>query len=51
MSFSHHPCIDANECESFGDFCHHPVEERTNTIKGMIKKPCQVAISKGSNVN
>lgn len=35
---SHHPCIDTNECESFGDLSHHPVKERTNTKKEKIKK-------------
>jgi hypothetical protein len=38
MSFNHHPCIDASECESFGGLSHHPMEEMTNTKKKMIKK-------------
>jgi hypothetical protein len=33
-----HPCINASEHESLGDFFHHHVEEKTNTKKGITKK-------------
>jgi len=35
---NHHPCITASEHKSFGDLSHHPMEERTNTKKGITKK-------------
>jgi hypothetical protein len=41
MPPNHHPCINISEWESLGDFFHHPVEERTNTKKGITKQmPC-----------
>jgi len=45
---SHHPCINTSKC--FDGLSHHPIEERTNTKKGITKK-CQATILKGSNVN
>lgn len=50
MSPSHHSCIDINKHKSFSGLFHHPVEEKTNVNKGIIKK-CQVAISEGLDVN
>jgi hypothetical protein len=35
---SRHPCIDASECNSFGGFFHHHVEERINTKKFPTQK-------------
>jgi hypothetical protein len=38
MPLSCHPCINVSERESFGDLSPHPMEERTNTKKGITKK-------------
>jgi transcription initiation factor TFIID subunit TAF12 len=38
MFLNHQPCIDISECKSFGGLSHHPVEEKTNTKKGITKK-------------
>jgi hypothetical protein len=46
---NHHPCIDASEHESLSGLSHHPMEDVTNTKKGVIKKTCQTTISKGSH--
>jgi hypothetical protein len=46
MSPSRHPCIDASERESFGCFSHHPMEERTNTNKGITKKHVKLQYQK-----
>jgi hypothetical protein len=46
-----HTCIDASECKFLDGLFHHPMEERINTKKGITKKTCQVAISKGPNAN
>jgi hypothetical protein len=35
---SHHPCNDVSKRKSLGGLSHHPVEEKTNTKKGITKK-------------
>jgi hypothetical protein len=42
-----HPCINLSEHEAFGGLFHHPMENVTNTNKGITKKRCQTIISKG----
>jgi hypothetical protein len=46
MSPNHHPCINAIKRESFGGVSHHPMEERTNTKNGIIKKHVKLQYQK-----
>jgi hypothetical protein len=43
---SRHPCIDANKHESLGGLSHHPMEERTNTKRGITKKYAKLQYQK-----
>jgi hypothetical protein len=38
MFLSLHLCINASEHGSFGGLSYHPMEEKINTKKGIIKK-------------
>jgi hypothetical protein len=41
-----HACINTNKREFFGGLPHHPMEERTNTKKGIIKKHAKLQYQK-----
>jgi hypothetical protein len=46
MSPNRRPCINASKRESLGGLFHHPMEERTNTNKGIKKKHAKLQYQK-----